>query len=67
MRAARTPVLEELMAGTPPLPFPQQRKVAAEHGPLFMGGTGAPRAREMGAAELVDLLAAETARKSGKP
>jgi nitronate monooxygenase len=64
MRAARTPVLEELMAGPPPLPFPEQRSVGTEHGPLFMGGTGAHRGREMGAAELVDLLVAETARKS---
>lgn len=59
MRAARTPVLEELMAGPPPLPFPAQRKVAAERGPLFMGGTGAARGRELGAAELVRLLVAE--------
>ena len=60
MRAARTPVLEELMAGPPPLPFPEQRKISAEKGPLFMGGTGAAHARELGAAELVDLLVAET-------
>ena len=59
MRAARTPVLEELMAGPPPLPFPEQRKVSAEKGPLFMGGTGAARGREMSAAELVRLLVAE--------
>jgi len=59
MRAARTPVLEELMAGAPPLPFPEQRRVAAEKGPLFMGGTGACKGRVMGAAELVRLLAAE--------
>jgi nitronate monooxygenase len=59
MRAARTPVLEELMAGPPPLPFPEQRKVAAEKGPLFMGGTGGCKGRVMGAAELVRLLAAE--------
>lgn len=59
MRAARTPVLEELMAGAPPLPFPEQRKVSAEKGPLFMGGTEAARGREMGAAELVRLLVAE--------
>jgi nitronate monooxygenase len=59
MRAARTPVLEELMAGPPPRPFPEQRKVAAEKGPLFMGGTSAARSRELGAAELVRLLAAE--------
>jgi nitronate monooxygenase len=59
MRAARTPVLEELMAGPPPLPFPEQRKVAAEKGPLFMGGTGACKGRVMDAAELVRLLVAE--------
>jgi nitronate monooxygenase len=59
MRAARTPVLEELMAGPPPLPYPEQRKVSAEKGPLFMGGTGACKGRVMGAAELVRLLASE--------
>jgi nitronate monooxygenase len=58
MRAARTPVLDELIAGPPPLPFPEQRAVGAERGPLFMGGTGARRARELPAAELVELLAA---------
>ncbi len=58
-RMARTPVIEELMAGPPPLPFPEQRAVSARRGPLYLGGTGAPRAREMPAAELVrDLLAA---------
>jgi nitronate monooxygenase len=59
MRAAGTPVLRELMAGPPPLPFPEQRAVAAQNGPLFMGGTGAARARELGAGELVRLLFAE--------
>jgi nitronate monooxygenase len=59
MRAARTRVLEELMAGPPPLPFPEQRKIAAEKGPLFMGGTAACKGRVMSAAELVRLLAAE--------
>jgi hypothetical protein len=43
----------------PPLPFPEQRAVAAQNGPLFMGGTGAARARELGAGELVRLLFAE--------
>ena len=61
MRAARTPVLEELMTGPPPLPFPEQRKTAAEKGPLFMGGTGAARGRELGAADLVRLLVEEAA------
>ena len=66
MRAARTPVLEELMAGPPPLPFPEQRQVAAEKGPLFMGGTGGGHGRELEAAKLVHLLVteAETARES---
>jgi nitronate monooxygenase len=59
MRAARTPVLEELMAGPPPLPFPEQRAVSAEKGPLFMGGTGAAQGRELEAAELVRVLVSE--------
>jgi nitronate monooxygenase len=67
MRAARTPVLEELMAGPAPLPFPEQRKVAAEKGPLFMGGTSAARSRELGAGELVRLLVAETEAAGSSP
>jgi nitronate monooxygenase len=59
MRAARTPVLEELMAAPPPLPFPEQRQVSAEKGPLFMGGTRAAEGRELAAAELVRLLVSE--------
>lgn len=65
MRAARTPVLEQLMAGPPPLPFPEQRAVSAETGPLFMGGTGAARGRELAAADLVRLLVEETAATMG--
>jgi nitronate monooxygenase len=58
-RMARTPVIDKLLAGPPPLPFPEQRAVSAKVGPLYLGGVGAPRAREMPAAELVrDLLAA---------
>ena len=60
MRAARTRVLEELMAGPAPLPFPEQRKVSAKKGPLFMGGAGAARGRDLPAAELVRVLVAET-------
>jgi nitronate monooxygenase len=55
MRAARTPVLEELMQETP-LPFPEQRAVSAKRGPLYMGGTGARRAQEQSVAELVQSL-----------
>jgi nitronate monooxygenase len=66
MRAARTPVLEELMAGPPPLPFPEQRKVSAQKGPLFMGGTGGARGRELAAADFVHLLVAETERASAR-
>jgi nitronate monooxygenase len=61
MRAARTPVLEELMAGPPPLHYPEQRKVAAARGPLYMGGRGAAHGRELRAAELVETLVAEAA------
>ena len=57
MRAARDEVLQDLMRETP-LPFPQQRQVSRERGPLFMGGTGAKRCREQSVAELVAELAA---------
>ena len=60
MRAARTPVLEQLMAGPPPLPFPEQRAVSAKAGPLFMGGTNAAHGRELPAGDLVRLLVEET-------
>jgi len=55
-RMARTPVIDELMAGPPPLPYGQQRAASAQLGPLYMGGTAASRAREMPAAELVREL-----------
>lgn len=64
MRAARTPVLEALMAGPPPLPFPEQRAISSEKGPLFMGGTGAARGRELGAAELIRVLVSEAGASS---
>ena len=67
MRAARTHVLEDLMAGPSPLPFPRQRTVSAQQGPLFMGGTGAARGRELGAADLMRLLAAETEESGRQP
>jgi nitronate monooxygenase len=60
-RAARTPFLERLMAGPPPLPFPEQRHVVAampDAERFFLGGTGAPRARELPVAELVAEFAA---------
>ena len=64
-RAARTPFLDELMAGPEPLPYPLQGAVVA---PLrsrdgygfYLGGTGAARGREVPAAELVRTLAFET-------
>jgi nitronate monooxygenase len=62
-RGARTPFLEELMAGPPPLPFPEQRHaVAARPGAerFFLGGTAASRARELPAAALVRTLVVET-------
>ena len=58
-RMARTPVIDELLAGPPPLPFPEQRTVSATVGPLYLGGIGATRAREMPVADLVaEFLAA---------
>jgi nitronate monooxygenase len=58
-RMARTPIIDELLAGPPPLPYPEQRAVSAKLGPLYLGGLGAPRAREVPAADLVrDLLGA---------
>jgi nitronate monooxygenase len=62
-RAARTPFLEELMAGPPPLPYPEQRAAVVARPDaegFFLGGTGAPRARELPVAELVRTLVAET-------
>jgi nitronate monooxygenase len=58
MRAARTPLLEELMHEEP-LPFPEQRAESAKRGPLYMGGTGGRRARALPVAELVRTLVAE--------
>lgn len=58
MRAARTPLLEDLMHEEP-LPFPQQRAESAKRGPLYMGGTGGRQARELPVAELVRTLVAE--------
>ena len=62
-RAARTPFLERLMAGPPPLPYPEQRR-AVEALPdaerFCLGGVAAPRARELAAGDLVRTLAAET-------
>lgn len=63
-RAARTPFLTELMAHEP-LPYPLQRIVIADladvdgYG-LYLGGTAAPRARQLPVAELVRTLVAET-------
>jgi nitronate monooxygenase len=56
MRAARTPLLDELMQ-VDPLEYPEQRAVSAKRGPLFMGGANARAAREQSVAELVDGLA----------
>ena len=55
-RAARDDVLQALMDGPPPLPFPHQRQVSAERGPLYMGGAGARRCHEQSVAELVAEL-----------
>ena len=46
-------------AGSPPLPYGSSAPSLAKLGPLYMGGTGARDAREIPAAELVRILAAE--------
>jgi nitronate monooxygenase len=56
MRAARTPVIDAAIAAGPQLPFPEQTRVSRELGPVYMGGTGARRAREQSVAELVAAL-----------
>ena len=64
-RGARTPFLQKLMAEARPAPYPLQ---AALLGPFrahegygwYLGGTGAPRARERPVSELVRLLVEET-------
>ena len=57
MRAARDGLLRALIEeGQPTLPFPEQRKLSAARGPVYMGGTGARRAREQSVAELVAEL-----------
>jgi nitronate monooxygenase len=63
-RGARTPFLEELMAGPEPLPYPEQarRRAAVRQRDgygFYLGGTGARRGRELPAAELVRTLVAE--------
>jgi len=58
MRAALDPVLQALMERPPALPFPEQRNVSRERGPLFMGGTAAKRCRETTVPELVAELRA---------
>lgn len=64
-RAARTPFLAELVAAGEPLPFPLQRVAIADLAGVdgygfYLGGTGAPRARELPVDELVQTLVAET-------
>jgi nitronate monooxygenase len=62
-RAARTPFLERLMNGPPPLAYPEQRAAVAARADaerFYLGGTGAARARELPAGDLVRAIVAET-------
>jgi nitronate monooxygenase len=68
-RAARTPFLEELMAGPPPLPYPEQRAAVAARPDaerFYLGGTEARRARAMPAGDLVRILVEETKAASSR-
>jgi nitronate monooxygenase len=65
-RAARTPFLTELAGAGEPLPYPLQRMVIGDLAGVdgygfYLGGTGAPRARELPVDELVRTLVAEIA------
>jgi nitronate monooxygenase len=66
-RGARTQFVEELTAGVHPAPYGIQRALLDpfrgrdEYG-WYLGGTGATRARELPAADLVRLLVEETGR-----
>src|SRR3954453_141167 len=57
MRAARTPLLAELIDEGPTLPFPEQAPVSRRRGPLYMGGTGARRGRRAKGADPPAALA----------
>src|SRR5579884_915647 len=64
-RGARTEFLAELHAGPPPAPYGIQRALLDPFRGVpgygwYLGGTGAPRARELPAAELVRTLVEET-------
>jgi nitronate monooxygenase len=67
-RGARTPFLAELQR-VPPTPYPYQAQLLADVRSFdgygwYLGGTGARRARELGAADLVETLAGELAASS---
>ena len=69
-RGARTPFVDELMAGPRPAPYALQRRLTSGfrerdgHG-WYLGGQAAQLARELPAAELVAVLADETAEALG--
>ncbi|MEN3341556.1 MAG: nitronate monooxygenase [Actinomycetota bacterium] len=69
-RGARTPFVAELAAGPPPAPYAVQRGLTSDFRRLdgygwYLGGQGAPLARELPAGELVAAVAAETAAALG--
>jgi nitronate monooxygenase len=64
-RGARTPFVDELMAGPPPVPYELQRGLTNDFRGVdgcgwYLGGQGARAARELPAADLVAALADET-------
>jgi nitronate monooxygenase len=65
-RGARTPFVAALAAGPPPAPYEIQRRLTRDFRDVegygwYLGGQAARLARELPAAELVAMLAAETA------
>jgi nitronate monooxygenase len=64
-RGARTPFIEELVAGPPPAPYAVQRGLTGDFRRIdgygwYLGGQAASLARELPAAELMATLAEET-------
>lgn len=68
-RGARTPFVDQLIAGSPPAPYELQRALTADFRRLdgcgwCLGGQAATHAREIPAAELLSVIVEETSAAS---